>query len=119
MLIIQGPFPSNSNIIVLPSPSETNTESLTSSVQTLRKMDGSLNTYVKRRGGRKKFRWEFIVGHWKAKELEDYTISNSGSAAMVSWQGSTYIGYLNLNPLELRGEVSEFYRITLEFEEKP
>lgn len=119
MLLIQGPFPSNANLIVLPSPNETNTEGLTSSVQTIRKMDGSLNTYVKRRNGRKKFRWEFTIGHLKAKELEDYTISFSGEPAMIIWNANTYIGYLTLNPFEMSGLVSEFYRVTLEFEEKP
>lgn len=117
MLLIQGPFPSNSTALVLPSPLETNTEGLTSTVKTIRMDDGSLRTYVRRNSGRKKFRWEFLVGHLKAKEIEEYAISYGGNKAMVTWQDAVYIGYLTLNPLEMGGQVGETYRVTIEFQE--
>lgn len=118
MLRISGPFPSLTSQIILPSPAETNTEQLASTVQTIRMMDGSLRSYVKRKSGRKKYRWEFEVGHWKAKEVEDYIISNSGRLAQVVWRDVVYIGWLTLNPLSMTGSASEFYRITIEFEEQ-
>lgn len=117
MLLIQGPFPINSTALVLPSPRETNTESLKASVQTIRMMDGGLRTYVKRRDGRKSFRWEFLVGNPKGKQIEDYFIANGGEKAMVSWNDATYIGYCTLNPLELSGEADEYFRVLIEFEE--
>lgn len=118
MLIIQGPHPSLTSIVILPSPTETNTESLAATVQTIRMMDGSLRTYVKPKDSRKRFRWTFVVAHTKAKELEDYTIAYSGEPAMVSWKNTNYIGWLTLNPFEMRGQTQEYYEITLEFEEK-
>ena len=118
MLAITGPFPVNSSFILLPSPEETNTEGLRASVQSIRMMNGSLRTYVKPKNQRKVYRWEFKVAHTKAKELEDYIIANSGSVSMINWREQIYIGWLTLNPLEMTGDVSEYYRITLEFEEK-
>lgn len=115
--VINGPHPSNTSQIILPNPNLSNTEGLASSVQSIRMMDGSLSTYVKRKRGRKRLRWEFTVGHLKAKELEDYVLSNSGKLCTVNWR-QTYFGWLTLNPLEMRGDPIEFYRITLEFEEK-
>ena len=117
MLLIQGPFPQNTSALVLPSPQETNTESLTSTVKTIRMDDGSLRTYVRRNSGRKKFRWDFLVGHNKAREIEEYFISNSGEKALATWKGTVYLGYLTLNPLELSGQVGETYRVTIEFQE--
>ena len=119
MLIIQGPFPANTDGVVLPSPQETNTESLKATVQSQRTMSGRLYTYVKPRNGYKKFRWEFLIGFKKARELESFVDDNSGEKCLVSWGGNTYVGYLTLNPLDFRGEIGEFYRATLEFEEKP
>jgi len=118
MLTIQGPFPELSTALILPSPNETNTEGLKASVQTIRMMDGSLRTYVKRRAGRRAFQWEFEVGNAKAKEVESYFIANSGSRAQVIWRETVYIGFLTLNPFEMDGSVREFYRIVIEFEEK-
>ena len=117
MLLIQGPFPSNTTAVVLPSPRETNNESLRASIQTIRKMDGSLSTYVKPRDQRKKYRWEFVVGNSKAKEVEDYMIDNAGELAMVTWNGTIYIGYVTLNPFEMSGDTQEFYRLLVELEE--
>lgn len=117
-LIITGPHPVNTSQVVLPSPRLSNTEGLTATVQTINMMDGSLSTFVKRKRGRKRFRWEFSVGHLKAKELEDYYLAHSGKVCTANWDGAVYFGWLTLNPLDMRGEPSEFYSITLEFEEK-
>lgn len=118
MLVIQGPHPTNTTLIVLPSPRETNTESIAATVQTIRMMNGSLRTYVKPKNNRKKFRWTFVVSHTKAKQLEDYSIDHSGSPATVLWNNTSLLGWLTLNPFEMRGETQEFYQITLEFEER-
>ena len=118
MFIIQGPFPANTSLIVLPSPQLANTDSLRASVQTIYKMSGKRNTYVKRRDNRKRYRWEFLIGRNKAIELEQYNIDNAGKLALVSWRDNNYIGYLTLNPFEMSGEVSEYFRVTLEFEER-
>ena len=118
MLTIQGPHPSNTELIVLPSPEERNTSSLAATVQTIFMMDGSRKTYVKRKDSRKKFRWTFLVSHSKAKQVEDYFILYAGKPASVSWDDDNYLGWMTLNPFEMRGEVREFYEITIEFEEK-
>lgn len=117
-LIIRGPFPTNQKLIVLPSPELANTDALGATVQTIRMMSGKVNTHIKPRKGRRKMRWSFLVGNAKAKELEDYTIDFSGSLCSVSWRDETFLGWLTLNPFEMSGEIGEFFRITLEFEEK-
>lgn len=117
MFLIQGPFPSNSSSVVLPSPEIGNTEGVASTVQTLRMMDNSLRTYVKRKYARKKFRWTFTIGHLKAKQLEDFVVDVAGSPCQVIWRDTIYTGHLTLNPYEADGETSEFFSVTLEFEE--
>lgn len=116
--VLRGPWPSNSKLIVLPSPATANTQALKSSVQTMRMMDGSARTFIKPRRGRKSYRWDFLVGVGKATELENYVIENSGQPCMVTWRGLQAVGWLTLNPLEMGGEPGEMYRVTLEFEEK-
>lgn len=118
MFIIQGPFPANTSVLVLPSPLESNTTSLRASVQTVYKMSGARTTYVKRRDGRKRYRWDFVVGNPKAKQAEDYFESNSGRPVIVSWRDETFIGYPTLNPFEMSGETGEYFRLTIELEEK-
>lgn len=115
--IIRGPHPSNTKQVVLPNPALSNTESITSNVQTIRMMDGSLRTYVKRKDGRRRFRWDFLVGVNKAKELEDYALSHAGSLSTVAWR-ENLLGYLTLNPIDFNGQPREVYTVTLEFEEK-
>jgi phage-related protein len=117
MFLITGPFPINNKQVFLPSPNEANTETVKSSVTILRMMNGEARTFVKRRKARKSFRWEFTVGRDKALELEDYVSNHSGSRCLISYKNQTYFGWLTLNPFEASGEIGEFFRITLEFEE--
>lgn len=116
--VITGPHPSNTTQVVLPNPELSNTQGLTATVQTIRFEDGSLGTFIKPKKGRKRYRWEFNVGHLKAKELEDYALSNPGALCHASWRGTSYFGWLTLNPIDMRGEKREFYSIVLELEEK-
>lgn len=119
MFLIFGPHPQNSSQVVLPNPLTTNAEGLSNEVIRLRMEDGSLKTFVKRKNGRRKFRWEFVVGQWKAKELEDFVLDHSGKLNTVQWRDKTHLGYITLNPVELRGDGNgQTFRIQLEFEEK-
>lgn len=116
--VITGPWPSNTTQVVLPSPEISNTEGLSSTVQVVRMMDNSITTFIKPKKGRKKSRYSFRVGQLKAKELEDYMLEHSGSPCRIVWRNINRVGWITLNPIDMRGEAGEFYEITLEFEEK-
>jgi hypothetical protein len=115
--VITGPYPSNLSQVILPSPQLSNTEGLASTVQVIRMMDNSVNTFVAAKRSRKKMRFSFRAGHLKAKELEDYVLQYGGEPCSISWR-DTKVGWLTLNPVDMRGEAVEMYEITLEFEEK-
>jgi len=126
MFRIQGPFPGYKSTVIVPNPEMGNSKNLASSVQTLRTMDGTLYTFIKRKRGRKIHKWEFITSRDKAQEVKaffDAYISNV--IRIVDHEDTAHIGYMTLNPIELQGGgraggypgVPEAYRFNIQLEE--
>lgn len=114
---IEAPYPLLATTLLLPNPREANSVALGSTVEVQRMMDGSVRTYVKRRLGRRKHRWDFLVSVDKAQEVRDFVARYPGAKVRVVWR-ETIFGYLTLNPLEEAGQggVDERYLVTLELE---
>ena len=126
MLRIQGPFPAYKTTVLLPSPEMGNQKNLASTVQTLRTMDGTLYTYIKRKRNRKVHHWEFITSRDKSQEVKAFADAYMGNVVrIIDHEEVSHIGHLKVNPIELTGEgraggwpgVPEAYRFTLELEE--
>ena len=126
MFRIQGPFPGYKSTVVLPSPEMGNAKNLASSVQTLRTMDGTLYTFIKRKRGRMVYKWDFITSRDKAQEVKAFFDSYmSRVVRCIDHEEDSYIGHMTLNPIELQGEgraggypgVPEVYRFSIQLEE--
>lgn len=126
-LIIRGPYPNMKTTLLLPSPKTGNTEGLRASVQTLRTMNGTLYTYKKPKRGRRVFRWDFTTSKEKALEAKEFVrLYAGGLVQSVDYDNVLRIGYININPLDARGdgrasgwsEIAEAVSFTLEFEER-
>ena len=124
--VLRAPYPQLSMTALLPSPKWGDSKALTSTIQSMRSIDGTLYTYVKSRGGRKKFQWEFEIARNKALELREFINSYQGSIIQViDHDGDTWVGYLRNNPFEFTGvgravgwPGGETMSVILELEEK-
>ena len=124
--VLRAPYPQLSMTALLPSPKWGDSKALTSTIQSMRSIDGTLYTYVKSRDGRKKFQWEFEIARNKALELREFINSYQGSIIQViDHDGDTWVGYLRNNPFEFTGvgravgwPGGETMSVILEFEEK-
>lgn len=124
---LKAPYPSISTTTMLPSPRWGDSKGLTSTVTSMRSMNGVLYTYVKSREGRKRFRWDFEIARNKALELREFINSYQGEIIkIIDHDGDEWIGYLRNNPFEFTGAGragpewpgNETMIVTLEFEEK-
>lgn len=125
--ILRAPYPAVQTTTLLPSPKWGDSQSLSSTVQSMRSLDGTLYTYVKSRDGRLKLRWEFEIARNKALELRQFINSYQGALIqVVDHDGDTWIGYLRNNPFEFTGAGKagsnwpgrETMSIFLEFEQR-
>ena len=124
--VIQAPYPLMQSSLVMPSPKQGNQKNLASTVQTMRMMDGALRTYVKGKRGRKVWQWDFVGTKDKAREaIQFIKLYSGGIVRIMDHEGVAHIGYVTVNPLELRGEgrasgypSNEVYRWTISIEEK-
>ncbi len=126
MFRIQGPFPGYKSTVIMPSPEMGNAKNLASSVQTLRTMDGTLYTFIKRKRARKVHKWDFVTSHDKAQEVKAFFDSYMGGVVRcIDHEDVSHIGYMTLNPVELQGTgraggwpgVQEAYRFSIQLEE--
>ena len=126
MFVISAPYPLLKTTVLLPSALEGNNRALQSSVQTLRAVDGTLRTYILRKRGRKAHNWDFLVSADKAREVKEFIRLYTGSVMrVVDNNGDAYLGWMTMNPLELKGEGraggwpgDEAYQITLRLDER-
>lgn len=124
--IIQGPYPLLQSTLVLPSPRNGNQINLASTVQTMRSMNGVLYTYIKAKEGRKVWQWDFVGTKDKGRESVDFIERYSGGPVRVTdHNGTIYLGYMAINPLEISGQgrangypSKEVYQWTISLEEK-
>ena len=125
--ILKAPFPAVITTTLLPSPKWGDSKAITSTVTSMRSINGTLYTYVKSRNGRKKFNWEFELSRHKALELLYFLRSYHGKLIqIVDHDGDTFHGYMKNNPFEFAGAGragenwpgKETMTVILEFEEK-
>jgi len=124
--LVQGPYPLTQTTLLLRSPELSNTKKLAAAVETMRSMNGTLYTYIKSKRGRKVHEWDFISSRDKMLEAKSFVEQYSGGLVrVVDHEGTSYIGYLNFNPLDSSGEgraggwpSGEAYRFSIQLEEK-
>lgn len=124
-LIIQAPYPLMQSTLLLPSPREGNQKNLASSVETMRSMNGKIYTYIKSKRSRMVLQWDFIGTKEKGRESVEFIKLYAGGLVRVTdHEGTIFIGYITVNPLELSGEgraggypSKEVYSWTISMEE--
>jgi hypothetical protein len=101
MFQLQAPYPTLQTGTVLPSPQFSDAMNLTVAVSVQRAMDGTRYTYVKTKGGRRKFKWTFILSRNKALELRAFIWSYFASKVLVTdHRGRQWMGNFTSNPFE-------------------
>ena len=128
MFLIEAPMPAVTTNMFLPHPQFGDNESVTDAVQVKRAMDGTLYSYIKTKGGRRKLQWSFRMTRNRALQLRAFILTYSASQIRVTDHNDrVWVGYLTINPFEFntpdrgapaispmpRGETQE---ITIEFE---
>jgi len=126
MFMLEAPYPGYQTTVLLPSPNWGNAVELTSSMSSVRAMDGTLYTYVKQKDGRKRFRFDFEISRSKALELRAFIqVYYRTAMRFRDHDANQWIAYLQNNPFEFAGSSKaepfpggETMTITLEFEER-
>jgi hypothetical protein len=125
MFKIEAPCPGYQTTVILPSPSWGDSVEVTSSLTSIRTMDGTLYTYVKQKGGRKRFQVSFEIARSKALELRAFVkVYYRTAMRLTDHNDDQWVAYLQSNPFESAGSGKaepfpggETMTITLEFEE--
>lgn len=113
--------------ILLPNPEFSDGEGSTDEVSRIRSTNGTLRTYVKKKG-RRKLQWSFSLSRNKAIELEFFIKSYVDfKIKVVDHNDRTWIGNIMSNPVEINTvarampalqdwPVGERCSVTLDFE---
>lgn len=119
MFIIQAPHPLSRDTLIIPSPELGNSVRLASTVTTQRTRSGKLFTYVKSKRGRKGLSWDFVVTFDKSREVKEFFRKhNTSLVRIIDHNETARVGYVTINPVELRAEGNDAYSFSLLFEEK-
>jgi hypothetical protein len=117
MFQLAAPHPGIQTISLLPNPQFSDGEALTAAVTPKRATDGTLYTYVKTKGGRRKLNWSFRLSRAKALELRAFLLSYFASKIQVTdHNGRVWVGNFTGNPFELDSSAPGLDNITIEFE---
>lgn len=128
MFEISAPYPGLQTTSLLPNPEFSDTEALTDSVSLKRAVDGTLYTYVKTKGGRRKMTWTFRLTRNKGLELRAFLKSYFASKVyVVDHNARKWVGHFTNNPFEFTTDRKsgpaiqdwprgESQTVTLEFE---
>jgi len=127
MFLIQAPYPGLSATVLLPNPEFSDGEGLTDEVIPRRAMDGTVRTYVKTKGSRRKLTWDFLLTRPKGLELRAFLrVYFAVKLKLTDHNNRRWIGNFTNNPFELTtargarpdGETTrgETMAIRLEFE---
>lgn len=101
MLTITAPWPSTACRIYLPNPKFGDSESLAIDLNAKRAMDGTLYTYVKTKGLRRKLLMSFTMTRLKAIEVSRFLyMYHSQQMQIVDHLNRTWIGNITSNPVE-------------------
>jgi hypothetical protein len=124
--LLQAPYPALLTTTLLPSPNWGDSVALKGTVTSMRSVDGTLYTYVKTKGSKKAFQWDFELSRNKALELRAFVEAYFGKVIRITdHDGDVWIGYLVNNPFEFSTNGAaqgwpgdEAMTVRLEFEEK-
>jgi hypothetical protein len=101
MFTFEAPYPAVQTTSLLPSPEFSDQEGVLDSVTRKLAMDGTRYTYVKRRSGRRKLKWTFILTRNKALEVRGFIYAYFASKVRVTdHNGRIWIGNFVSNPFE-------------------
>jgi hypothetical protein len=124
MFQLRAPYPAISTTLLLPSPLFGDSNALKSHVISLRSMNGTLYTYV-RKLGKRKLKWDFEVSRDKALEIQAFMEAFYDiKIQVIDHNDDKWVGYLKNNPFEFVGggkalpwPGNETMTILIEFEE--
>lgn len=117
MFTLQAPYPALQTSSVLPNPAFSDGESLTGAVVAKRAIDGTLRTYIKRKGGRRKLTWTFLLRRNKGLELRAFIQSYFASVVKITdHRDRVWVGNFTNDPFEFEASEDEAQTITIEFE---
>lgn len=128
MMTFEAPFPGVQTTILTPNPLPSDTEALGASVSSKRAVDGTLYTYIKTKGGRRKMTWTLSMRRPNALTLRAFLLSYFASQVKVTdYNDRVWVGNFTNNPFEFDtsdragptysdGLKSEIQTITIEFE---
>ena len=94
-------------------------------MQTVRTMDGTLWTYIKKKRGRQVHQWDFMLSYHKSLQVKEFVnLYNSKAVRAYDHNGDEIIGYMTINPIEMSGAGraggwpgGEAYTMVLQIEE--
>lgn len=127
MFTLQAPYPGLQTSTVVPNPDFGDGENLVLGVNVKHALDGTLFTYVKRKG-RRKLQWTFSLTRNKGLELRAFVQSYFASKILVTDHNDRrWVGNFVNNPFEFETDRrsapaiapmprGERQRITIEFE---
>jgi hypothetical protein len=124
MIEITAPWPATDCRIYLPNPKFGDSESLAIEMNPKRAMDGTLYTYIKTKGLRRKLIMSFTMTRLKSIELNRFLLMYiSQQIKIVDHLSRSWIGYITSNPVEFNtskrgnpGGGNELVDVELEFE---
>jgi len=127
MFTLQAPYPGIQTSSVVPNPDFGDGENLVLEVIVKRAVDGTMFTYVKRKG-RRKLQWTFSLTRNKGLELRAFVQAYFASKILVTDHNDRqWVGHFVNNPFEFETDRrsapaiapmprGERQRITIEFE---
>jgi hypothetical protein len=127
MFTLQAPYPGLQTTTVVPNPDFGDGENLAVEVNVRRALDGTMFTYVKRKG-RRRLQWTFSLTRNKGLEVRAFLQSYYASRILVTdHNGRKWVGHFVNNPFEFETDRrsapaitpmprGERQRITIEFE---
>ena len=112
---IQAPYPLMHTTTLLHDPEFSDSEAMLDEVIQKRSMNGSLYTYVKTKGGRRKLIMQFELDRMKGLELRAFLRSYFRSKIrLTDHLDQVWVGYFTSNPFDFDTPMRQ--SITLEFE---
>jgi hypothetical protein len=127
MFTLQAPYPGLQTTTVMPSPEFGDSENLVNEVSVRHAMDGTLYSYVKRKG-RRRLQWSFRLSRNKGLEVRAFIQAYFASKILVTDHNDRkWVGNFTNNPFEFDTDAraapaippmprGERQRITIEFE---
>ena len=87
--------------ITLPSPNFSDGEGLTDEVIPRRASDGTVRTYVKTKGGRRRLYWDFTLRRIVGLQFRDFIkLFFASQMRITDHHNRSWVGYLTNNPFE-------------------